>query len=148
MTKGDNTPRTYKILGRTITKGKYKNPKTKDVKKSKYIQYDDGRTKTVSVEKEGGLRGIFGRKTKTVIRSSASSNPEDKVITTKSRQKGIIPRVKTTTEDVLLGTKETKKSPLYDFNPRITKKGKIKTGIRTERSRSQGMVKNCIRGCQ
>jgi|LakMenEpi03Aug12_release.lakeMendotaPanAssembly.Ray.scaffolds.fasta_scaffold07611_8 hypothetical protein len=143
----NNDPKTRKsLLGRReITTSRYKNPKTGEVQKSKYIKYKDGSTKQKTVEKKPGL---FGKKiTTTTYRGPSSSPKEDIVTKVRHRKEGFLPRVKTTTYDRMMEEKDIKTNLFYKMgSKRERAKLKKNAGVRGEGERTK--VKNCLKkGC-
>jgi hypothetical protein len=135
-------PKTRKSLfgNKEITKSSYKNPKTKEVVKSKYVKYSDGSSKQKTVEKKPGL---FGKKETTTTYRGAGSK-EDMVTEKRYRKAGVLPRVKTVTKDNLMGTQETKKNLLYKLG---TKKERVKLSKSGGILSGRKEVKNCLKGC-
>ena len=138
----NETPKTRKSLfgGKEISKSRYKNPKTGEVQKTKYVKYSDGSSKQKTVEKKPGL---FGKKETTTTYRGAGSK-EDMVTEKRYRKAGVLPRVKTVTKDNLMGTQETKKNLFYKIGTK-KERVKLKNDVRGEGQRTK--VKNCLKGC-
>jgi hypothetical protein len=138
----ENLPKTRKSLfgNKEITKSKYKNPKTKEVVKSKTVNYKDGSSKSKTVEKKPGL---FAKK-ETTKTYRGPGVKEDLVTVKRTRKKGVLPRVTTVTTDNLMGTKEVKRNLLYKLGSK-RERGKLKSDVRSESQRIT--PKNCLKGC-
>jgi hypothetical protein len=139
----DNIPKTRKSLfgNKEITKSKYKNPKTKEVTKSRAVKYSDGSSMTKTVEKKPGL---FAKKVTTKTYRGSGSN-EDQVTEKRTRKKGVLPRVTTVTTDNMMGTKEVKRNPLYKIGYAKKTRKKLNAGVRGEGERFT--PKNCLKNC-
>jgi len=138
----DNIPKTRKSLfgNKEITKSKYKDPKTKEVIKSRSVKYSDGSEKSRVVEKKPGL---FAKKVTT--RTYRGPGVKEDVVTEKrTRKKGILPRVTTVTTDNLMETKKVKRNLLYKLGSK-RERGKLKSDVRGEGERFT--PKNCLKGC-
>jgi hypothetical protein len=140
----DKIPKTRKSLfgNKEITKSKYKNPKTKEVTKSRSVKYSDGSSKTKTVEKKPGL---FAKKVTTKVYRGPGGS-QDIVTERRTRKKGLLPKVTTVTTDNLMETKKVKKNLLYKLG---SKRERVKlqknAGIRGEGQRRK--IDNCINGC-
>jgi hypothetical protein len=140
----DKIPKTRKSLfgNKEITKSKYKNPKTKEVTKSRSVKYSDGSSKTKTVEKKPGL---FAKKVTTKVYRGPGGS-QDIVTEKRTRKKGLLPKVTTVTTDNLMETKKVKKNLLYKLG---SKRERVKlqknAGIRGEGQRRK--IDNCINGC-
>jgi hypothetical protein len=139
----DNIPKTRKSLfgNKEITKSKYKNPKTKEVTKSRSVKYSDGSSKTKTVEKKPGL---FAKKVTTRTYRGSGSN-EDQVTVKRTRKKGVLPRVTTVTTDNMMEKKEVKRNPLYTLGYAKKTRKKLNTGVRGDGERVT--PQNCLKGC-
>lgn len=140
----DNIPKTRKSLfgNKEVTRSKYKNPKTKEVVRTKTVNYSDGSSKTKTVEKKPGL---FAKKETTKAYRGPGAK-EDLVTEKRTRKKGVLPRVTTVTTDNLMGTKKVKRNLLYKLGSK-RERGKLAkdAGIRGEGERFT--PKNCLKGC-
>jgi hypothetical protein len=110
--------------------------------KSKRVLNPDGTSKTRTVEKKPGLKGVFGRRETTTTYRGA--NQDDVMTTQRIRKKGLLPKVKTTTTDQLMREKDVKKNFLYKLGSRGERK-KMKGDIRGEGDRVT--PKNCLKNC-
>ncbi len=141
----DNEPKTRKSLfgRREITTSRYKNPKTGEVQKSKYIKYKDGSSKAKTVEKKPGL---FGKKiTTTTYRGPSSSPKEDIVTKVRHRKEGFLPRVKTTTEDRMMDTKDVKTNLFYKMGSK-RERAKLQKDGGVVPANKKRKVQNCLKG--
>ena len=110
--------------------------------KSKRVLNPDGTSKTRTVEKKPGLKGVFGRRETTTTYRGA--NQDDVMTTQRIRKKGLLPKVKTTTTDRLMREKDVKKNVFYKLGTRGERK-KMKGDIRGEGDRVT--PKNCLKNC-
>jgi len=141
LTKVKNDlPTTRKSLfgNKEITKSRSVD-KLGNVTKSKHILNPDGSSKTKVVEKDKGLKGIFGKRVTTTTRRGVLD--DDIMTTRRSRNKGLLPKVKTTSTDKLLQEKEVKKNFLYKLGSRGERK-KMKNDIRSESEKFK--PNNCL----
>lgn len=139
----DNSlPKTRKSLfgNKKITTSRSMDKKG-NVIKSKHILNPDSSSKTRTVEKKPGLKGVFGRReTNTTYRGTLN---DDVMTKQRIRKKGILPKVKTTTTDKLLQEKDVKKNFLYKLGSRGERK-KLKSDIRGEGDKIT--PENCLKG--
>ena len=141
-TMDNDLPKTRKSMfgNKEITKSRSIDKKG-NVVKSKRVLNPDGTSKTRTLEKKAGLKGIFGRRETTT--TYRGTNQDDVMTTQRIRKKGLLPKVKTTTTDQLMREKDVKKNVLYKLGSRGERK-KMKGDIRGEGSRVT--PKNCLKG--
>ena len=104
-TMDNDLPKTRKSMfgNKEITKSRSIDKKG-NVVKSKRVLNPDGTSKTRTVEKKAGLKGIFGRRETTT--TYRGTNQDDVMTTQRIRKKGLLPKVKTTTTDQLMREKD------------------------------------------
>jgi hypothetical protein len=139
----NDLPTTRKSLfgNKQITKSRSVD-KLGNVTKSKRILNPDGSSKTKTIEKDKGLKGVFGKRVTTTTRRGVLD--DDIMTTRRMRKKGVLPKVKTTSTDKLLQEKDVKKNVFYKLGSRGERK-KLNNDIRSESERYK--PKNCLEGC-
>jgi hypothetical protein len=141
MAKDDNIKTRKSLFGKKeITTQRYKNPKTGEVRKSKDVKYKDGSSKSKVVEKKPGL---FGRKTTTTTYSGKSKG--DVITKKRHRLEGVLPRVKTYTEDKMMGEKDAKTNLFYKLGSK-RERAKLKKNGGVVPANKKKPVQNCLKG--